>query len=828
MPDKDWSKYKTGGTQTGQTPIGTLQTQEVQPTKDWSKYKTVSREKPEEIAGQKVKFTKTGHIDTRMYWKTPKWVLRFNKSIDEKITKQFAEKPASLLMKLLGAVTFAHPYEAIRDIKVEPEKYPTILSKLGHYLETVISPKVSPALRGGFARGELGERFTTGYAGTSPIFAFLPEKYRRAEYEKRVLGEGLPPTAFKVGEKVIDLNKLYGYIENIIEPTGWALAGVGKLARTPLIPITTKLKKTVAQAMMPQVKKNLVAKVMSEMVKKGEDATGIFNNILKQVGKENWDEASEIFLTQQYKGWKELALKVAKTEVPEKLTIVDFIQTKLSKSSYDAKVVNQLRKNFQRGYNQKIVNDLDSILAGNKLKSNSLELQNAYNYINTAFRLEGLKKGSAQKVIMTRTLDDLAKGLAPVENQLVDYLKKMYGLLESVETSKAFGYELDMKHVKNYVFNKYITTGKKQAFEWIDLSTRMKTKLGITKPIFTFERAMDVVEAERLGYKIASPYESIVARIGLHSEAVNYRGFLEALSEMYGETSKKIAKEKGYRIVNIAPKKFVKALKSTYFPDEIASYIEKGNEIIKLSNFQEKLLKVMSPITKVYKTIWTYSPRFLIRNFGGSHTQNAIYYGAMKVLNPKSQALVSKLALGSDDFIFKIGGQEMSAKLFRDLFDLMGVGAGWFTGEITDITKAVGVFKSMRLAGETVERQVRMFSLYTALNQGDDLIKSALVTKLLHFDYIDGLSQAEKVYLRTWIPFYSWYRFNAPLQLRFMIENPYRVSNIFKVWRELGIGTPEETPKWFDNYMYGKIGDLDLANNVQKYLNLDLPITQIR
>ncbi|GAH41785.1 unnamed protein product, partial [marine sediment metagenome] len=144
MPDKDWSKYKTGGIQT-QPKVGTLQTQEIQPQvqekKDWSQYKTIKREEPEKIAGVDIKYTKTGHIDTRVFFKPPKWVLRFNKSVDEKITKQFKEKPASLLMKLMDVVTRAHPYEVMRDIKVEPEKYPTIISKLGHYLETIKEPK---------------------------------------------------------------------------------------------------------------------------------------------------------------------------------------------------------------------------------------------------------------------------------------------------------------------------------------------------------------------------------------------------------------------------------------------------------------------------------------------------------------------------------------------------------------------------------------------------------------------------------------------------------------------------------------------------------------
>jgi len=157
---------------------------------------------------------------------------------------------------------------------------------------------------------------------------------------------------------------------------------------------------------------------------------------------------------------------------------------------------------------------------------------------------------------------------------------------------------------------------------------------------------------------------------------------------------------------------------------------------------------------------------------------------------------------------------------------MSGISASWYKGEIGDLSKVLGVH-SMKWAGEQVERNVRMFAFYSALNKGDDLIKAGLTTKLLHFDYIDGLSQFEKIYARTGIPFYSWYRFNAPLQLQFMIENPYRVSNIFKVWRSLGIGTPEETPEWFDNYMMGRVGDLDLAKNIQKYFKIDLPISQI-
>lgn len=835
----NWDKIKKQSTT---KPIGILQKPEIQTKEggiDWNKI-VLKKGKKTQIAGasdieaiRKIKggelpLTKWGHIDTRYFDKTPKWVLKFNKAIDTKITKKFQKEPASLLMRVMDLFSRAHPYEAIRDIIVEPEKYPTILSKLGHYLKTVVSPEVSPALRG---FSELTRGFTPEYKGLLSVFQ--TEEQERAEYERRVLGEGLPPTAFKVGDKVIDVGKAFGFFEDIVlDPTNWALMGLGKLARTPLIPITSKLKVSVTEAMLPVFKKNLVMDTIAELTQKsvkegvGEAGTQVFKNIVKEVGEKNIDDAYTIFLDKYAKGWQNFLIPKGSTAIPKKLSVIDYFITRISKAPYEAKITKQLSRSFGRAFGQTLDSNFDSIMKSLNIADDSLEANTIAKYFDDAFQIEGLKKGSVKRVLMEKTFKDTIKDFTPQIKQGIDYWKKLNSMMEYIETSKPFDIMLDQGHIKNYLYDKFIHTGKKQAFSWVDLSKRIKAKHGVTRPVFTLKRQMNVQEAIAQGYEIASPFTRMKARLKLHAEAVNYRAFLGALDDMYGETSKKVAIQKGYRLVKMKDKRFVKPLLKTYFPDDIASYIEKGNEIIKLGDFQQKLLKVISPITRAYKTIWTFTSGFQIRNFIGSNYQNAIYFGAKKVLNPKTQKLISKLAWTTDDFDFVLNGQKVNSKLFRKMFNMSGVSAGWYKGEIGDLSKVLGV-RSMKWAGEMVERDVRMFAFYSALNQGDDLIKSGLTTKLLHFDYIDGLSQFEKIYMRTGIPFYAWYRFNAPLQLRFMIENPYRVSNIFKVWRSLGIGTPEETPDWFDNYMMGRIGDLDVAKNIQKYFKIDLPISQI-
>lgn len=849
MPRIDWNKIKEQSTikptktlQNIIKPIETLQQPEIK-TKgkiDWgtvvSKKKelTTEMETIKKIRGGKLPLTKTGKIDTRIFFKTPKFVLRYNKAIDTKITKQFQKEPASLLMRMMDIFTRLHPYEAIRDIQVDPEKYPNILAKIGHYFETIKEPKVSPALRG---YSELGKGFGRRYGEMTDPIAFImyslglaPEGYKREEYEKQVLEKGLPAGVFKVGEKTIDPMGLTGFLADVYgEPTGWALAGIGKLGAKAFRVGITKLP-AVSRTLLKSAKKNLVGSLMSEITAKGITEAGmegitegaikgltgqqVFKSILRKVGTENWDEASTIFLNRFKSGWQTLYnIPEVSTKFPKGLSWVDDLAKKMSKTPIGVKQIEKLSRNFTRGYKNALVQDFDSVMKSLKIMPNGLDEKVIGSYIDSWYKYVGKKTP-----ILKSAIDKLGETLTPIQRQGIDYFKRMNSMFEFVEKSPVFGFELNYKHIQNYLFNEFVTTGKKTAYRFPDLTSQLNLPFG--KNIFTFEKGRifwSAEEASKYGYKLATPFQRMKARIGLHSKAINYSAFLSNVSQEYGS---KVVKE-GYRLV-----KGINKLKGIRFTDDVATFLERGNRVLVMGDFTQKLIKVMTPITRTLKQAWTFTTGFHIRNLLGSHAQNYMHpkWGT-NVLNPKLQKVVSKLAWTTGDYDVVIAGQKIKASLFREVFDLSGMGAGWFKGELGG--KYITGLKTMGGLGEKVERQARMFSFYNTLNVGDNLIDAMLNTKLLHFDYLDGLTQAERIYGRLAVPFFSWYRFNTPLQLRFMIENPFKVSTIYKAWRSLGVGKPEETPEWFDNYIMGKVGDLDVANNIQKYLRLDIPLAQI-
>jgi len=114
------------------------------------------------------------------------------------------------------------------------------------------------------------------------------------------------------------------------------------------------------------------------------------------------------------------------------------------------------------------------------------------------------------------------------------------------------------------------------------------------------------------------------------------------------------------------------------------------------------------------------------------------------------------------------------------------------------------------------------------LKTGDEDVATASVNKYL-FDYEHGLTDFERNVMRTVIPFYSWMRFNTPLQITAMLEDPARYAKIPKLIQNIEGITSEwrdtPTPDYFKELHAVRLPII--MNSKPVYLNPNLPFQDL-
>jgi len=81
--------------------------------------------------------------------------------------------------------------------------------------------------------------------------------------------------------------------------------------------------------------------------------------------------------------------------------------------------------------------------------------------------------------------------------------------------------------------------------------------------------------------------------------------------------------------------------------------------------------------------------------------------------------------------------------------------------------------------GEAIEDNARIANFLDGIQNGLSPDEAALRVKKYLFNY-DALSDFERKVLRRWVPFYTWTRYNLPLQLEMFITRPAQFATIPK------------------------------------------------
>jgi hypothetical protein len=229
-------------------------------------------------------------------------------------------------------------------------------------------------------------------------------------------------------------------------------------------------------------------------------------------------------------------------------------------------------------------------------------------------------------------------------------------------------------------------------------------------------------------------------------------------------------------------------------------------------------------ITSLFKKSVTglFAP-FHVRNFVSGIFQNYEVLGT-SALNPKlivegqsfAKTILSKKADLSGNIV--LGGQKFVKKelveMFRKRFNITSQYIADFGIETQKtLTKNPAKYNPFELAkniGNYIETQQKGTAFLGAIKKGYEPIEALRLAENAGFDY-SKLAPFEKHVMRRIIPFYAFTRKNLELQLKTLVNNPERLSNVSKVFRSAGTpqGAGEEDvvmPVWMRNNFVASLG----------------------
>lgn len=236
-----------------------------------------------------------------------------------------------------------------------------------------------------------------------------------------------------------------------------------------------------------------------------------------------------------------------------------------------------------------------------------------------------------------------------------------------------------------------------------------------------------------------------------------------------------------------------------------------GDELLRIEQRNETFQTLVTPF-RVFNRNWkplatAVRPRYHLRNIVGN-LYNTIFVGGM---NPKNLPVAAFQQM-KNHIATQMKEGTMAGSVYKSIFknppenhyykmaledDI--IGRGFFGADINDLADIADNFNDIQKQISRLENPAEIFRVpvlkqYLTMSIGigsafEDNAKLALyidrirkgasrveakqyVNKHL-FDYIDGLGEADKV-IKNFIPFWSWTRFNLPLQLQSIYKMPAR------------------------------------------------------
>jgi len=180
---------------------------------------------------------------------------------------------------------------------------------------------------------------------------------------------------------------------------------------------------------------------------------------------------------------------------------------------------------------------------------------------------------------------------------------------------------------------------------------------------------------------------------------------------------------------------------------------------------------------------------------------------------------------------------QRSGDLTRDVIGAMPVsrGVSGLRQKLSEVlSKTLGTnaphMRYNRVMGRAMENNGRMANFLDNFEKSDGNRHFARdVTNKYLFDYENGLTEFEGEVMRSVIPFYSWMRFNIPLQMQAIMEDPARYAKIPKFIQAVESVTDEwrniQTPDYYEELHAVRLPLIQKSKPV--FLNPNLPFQDL-
>jgi len=219
--------------------------------------------------------------------------------------------------------------------------------------------------------------------------------------------------------------------------------------------------------------------------------------------------------------------------------------------------------------------------------------------------------------------------------------------------------------------------------------------------------------------------------------------------------------------------------------------------------------------TTLFKTaVTSYFPSFHIRNYISGNVQNYQALG-VRALAPSNINSAFAILKGSDTEL-KLGGKIFNAKELNKVMQERFGGSSRYISDIGDyIEELAGKnFKlkpvgKARQVGNFIEMNQKAVATVTALKQGKTLKEALNLAEMAGFDY-SKITKFESKIMRRLIPFYTFARKNAELQLKTLVNHPDRIINQAKLANAFSVvfggKTTEEDLQGLPDWVLGGLG----------------------
>ncbi len=299
----------------------------------------------------------------------------------------------------------------------------------------------------------------------------------------------------------------------------------------------------------------------------------------------------------------------------------------------------------------------------------------------------------------------------------------------------------------------------------------------------------DLIKDENLLKKPVEAYsrrEYEVVRDGLVRES------LDNVVAAYGKpldafTSLDEAQKAGYTLLKTRefgkPLGYMKAADANFITNHLFPEMKTIDHLAKASQYDN--------FTRWFKTaVTSWFPAFHIRNYLSGHVQNYQVVGS-EAFNPANHNVALAILKGAKKQVTLGGYVYDTAALRKELAETFE-GSSQYIADIGKYIEEAATnnftLKRMkdpgRILGNFIEMNQKAVATVAGLRQGKPLAEALKLAETAGFDY-SKITQFESKIMRRLIPFYTFARKNAELQVRTAAQHPERILNQIKFTQNL-------------------------------------------